>query len=74
MRFGNLVPFIQFKERQKHSWSSVTLLKARLLHGFFHVFKISQVVSNRAKRLNYLISKINEIILSNNAIFFQFCQ
>ena len=43
----DLVPFVQFKKREKHPWRSVTsskvagfvtLLKVTLLHGVFHVF------------------------------------
>ena len=29
----DLIPFTQFKKREKHPWSSVTLLKVTLLHG-----------------------------------------
>ena len=38
----DLVPFVQFKKREKHPWRSVTftLLKVALLHGCFsHFFK-----------------------------------
>ena len=48
----DLVPFVQFKKHEKHEWRIVkpaTLLKVRLLHGFFHIFKIVQMVPNRAK-------------------------
>ena len=31
----DLVPFVQFKNREKHPWMSVTLLKVTLLHGCF---------------------------------------
>ena len=34
----DLVPFVQFKKREKHSWGSVTLLKVRLLHERFSRF------------------------------------
>ena len=34
----NLVPFVQFKKREKHPWRSVTLLKVTLLHGCFSRF------------------------------------
>ena len=40
----NLVPFVQFKNLEKHSWSSVTfsanLLKVTLFRGYFNIFKI----------------------------------
>ena len=41
---GDLVPFVQFEKREKHSWRSVTfskpatLLKLTLLHGCFSRF------------------------------------
>ena len=45
--FPNLVPFIQFKKREKHPWKSVTFskvpgrsLKVTLLHGRFPRFFI----------------------------------
>ena len=40
----DLVPFVQFKIREKHPWRSVTFSKVAgfiyvtRLHGFFHVF------------------------------------
>ena len=37
----DLVPFVQFKKRQKHPWrSDKTLLKVALLHGCFSHFLI----------------------------------
>ena len=34
----DLVPFVQFKKREKHPWRSVTLLKLTFLHGCFSRF------------------------------------
>ena len=34
----DLVPFVQFKKREKHPCRSVTLLKVTLLHGCFSRF------------------------------------
>ena len=65
-----LVPFLQFKKREKHPWKSVTFSEVagfslQALHstmGVFHVFKIVQKVPNRVKHhkcrkiiLNYVI-------------------
>ena len=42
----DLVPFVQFKKREKHLWNSVTfsksktLLKVTLFHGCFLRFKL----------------------------------
>ena len=51
----DLVPFVQFKNLEKHSWSSVifstNLLKVTLLHRYFHIFKIEKMVPNHVKRL-----------------------
>ena len=51
----DLVPFVQFKNREKHPWRNVTisanLLKVSLLHGCFHIFKIVKMLSNHTKRL-----------------------
>ena len=55
----DLVPFAQSKKRENHPWTSVTfskvagfqsatLLKLTLLHGCFSLFKIVQMVPNRA--------------------------
>ena len=44
----DLVPFVQLKKHEKHPWRSVTFSVA-LLRGFFHIFKIIQMVPNRAK-------------------------
>ena len=44
-----LVSFLQFKKREKHPWRSVTLIKVNSSMGVFHVFKILQMVPNRAK-------------------------
>ena len=56
----NLVPFVQFKEREKQPWGSdsfslklATLLKVSFVHGCFYLFKIVQMVPNRAKHLIY---------------------
>ena len=53
----DLVPFVQFKKREKHPWTSVTfcrlktatLLKVTLLDGCFSLFKIVQMVPNCTK-------------------------
>ena len=47
----DLVPFVKFKKREMHAWRSVTfgLVKVTLPHGYFHVFKIVQMVPNCAK-------------------------
>ena len=42
--FHDLVPFLQFKKREKHPWRSVT--KSWL--AVFHVFWIAEMVPNRA--------------------------
>ena len=34
----DLVPFLQFKKREKHPWRSATLLKVTLLHERFSRF------------------------------------
>ena len=49
----DLVLFVQFEKRKKHPWRSVNFskiagLKLALLLGVFHVFKIVQMVPNRA--------------------------
>ena len=55
----DLVPFEQFKKREKHQWRRftfskfITLLKLTLSIDVFHVFQIEQMVANRAKLLNY---------------------
>ena len=43
----HLVPFVEFKKREKYPWNSVSFsklqakaLKVTLLHGCFHVFKL----------------------------------
>ena len=38
-----LVPFLQFKKREKHPWRSVTFSM-----DVFHVFKIVHTIPNRA--------------------------
>ena len=47
----DLLPFVQFKKREKQPWRSVTLVKLHVcskLHGAFHVFYTVQMVPNRA--------------------------
>ena len=50
----DLVPFVQFKKSEKHQRRSVkfskikTLLKLKLLHGCFSLFKNCTKVPNRA--------------------------
>ena len=34
----NLVPFLQFEIREKHTWKSVTFSKVTLIHGCFQAF------------------------------------
>ena len=34
----DLVPFVQFKKREKHPCTPATLLKVTLLHGYFSRF------------------------------------
>ena len=54
-----LVPFLQFKKREKHSWRSVTFSKVAECFsrfssiGVFYVFKVVQMVPNRAKHRIY---------------------
>ena len=70
----NLVPFVQFKKRENQLWRSVNFskvagfslqLKLTLLHGCFHVFKIVQLVPNRATHhiLKVSLSSMDTIIL-----------
>ena len=53
-----MVPFGQFKNREKHPWWSVTFSKVAGKPVFqacvFHVFKILQMVPNRAKHHSLL--------------------
>ena len=55
-RFG---PFVQFKKHEKHPWRSVTLLNLQVLSslGAFYVFKILQMVQNRAKHPQLICRK-----------------
>ena len=48
----DLVPFVQFKKREKHPWRSVTfgLLKVTLLHECFSRFKICTNSTKLRKR------------------------
>ena len=55
----DLVPFVQFKKREKHSWTSVepaTLLKLTLLHGCFLRFLncTNGTKSRNAPHMNYV--------------------
>ena len=57
----DFVQFVQFKKREKHPWKSVNFsklgglsLKQHSLMGVFHIFKIVQMVPNRAKCLKEL--------------------
>ena len=34
----DLVPFVQFKKREKHPWTNVIFSKVKLLHGCFSRF------------------------------------
>ena len=47
----NLLPFVQFKKREKHPWRKVCnfTIGSTPPWIFFHVFKIAQVIPNRAK-------------------------
>ena len=62
----NLVPFLQFKNRDKYPWRSVTfnkvqlatLLKVTLLHRCFSFFKIVRNVPNRAIYHIYFLSQV----------------
>ena len=54
----NLVPFVQFKKREKHPWRSVILacnFTKTPSMGVFHVFYIVQMLPNRATHYNYEI-------------------
>ena len=47
----DLVPFVQFKKREKHPWRSATFCNKSNTSSIsvFHMFKIVQMVPNRAK-------------------------
>ena len=63
-----LVPFLQFKKREKHSWRSATFSKVAECFsrfssiGVFYVFKVVQMVPNRAKHRIYQRKKNVNII------------
>ena len=59
MRYTILVPFVQFKKREKHPWRSVTFSKVAGFYHVFQVFKIIQMVPNRAKHHIYSIRKMS---------------
>ena len=44
-----LLPYVQFKNREKHPWRIFTFSKVVLPHGCFYVFQIVQMLPNRAK-------------------------
>ena len=49
----DLVPFVEFKKREKHSWRSVNFSKVAGFSqhssmGVFHAFEIVQIIPNRA--------------------------
>ena len=41
-----LLPFVQFKKREKHPWRIFTFSKVALSHGCFDVFQIVQMLPN----------------------------
>ena len=76
----NLVPFVLFKKRDRGDtphrgvillvklqaeMKPATLLKLSLLHGYFHVFQIVQMVTNRAKSHMYLLNFRSSFLVRN---------
>ena len=55
----DLVPFAQFKKREKHPWMSVTLLKLTLLHGCFSRF-LYCTNGTKSRKASHIIKNVND--------------
>ena len=60
----DLVPFVQFKKREKHPWRSVTfILKVTLLHGCFSRF-LNSTSAIKSRNASHIIRIIIVVYLS----------
>ena len=66
----DLVPFVQFKKRKKHPWTSVIFSKvASRSLGVFQDFKIVQMVPNRVN--HHMCSHLCQSLFLNKVAGFQ---
>ena len=77
------VPFVQFKKREKHprrsvtfskvaGYKSATLLNVTVLYECFSLFKIVQIVPNRATHHSFLVNTtyLYALNISKNSFLF----
>ena len=67
----DMVPFVQFKKREKQLWGSATLLKVALIHGCFRRFLncTNDTKSRKASQPTILESTNLMIILPRNFFY-----
>ena len=69
----NLVPFVQFKKREKHPWrsitfSKITLLKLTLLHGCFFTFFKSYKWHQTVQSITYDVTEYPRKLMSDISV------
>ena len=68
----NLVPFVQFKKREKHPWSitfsKITLIKLTLLHGCFFTFFKSYKWHQTVQSITYDMTKYPRRLTSDISV------